>query len=450
MMYPETWSPVSPNQPRGAQAQARALVEAMAAVEAAVANQQPADAALSAFFRTRRHLGSRDRRLIANAVFAAFRWRGWVGSLREGGPRMLAAAARVDSAAPLPPALQALASDLPSAVPPDAAPLDSSATEEGHALDAARCRAERLLGRPCDIRALVPGWFGEWIEASGDPDGAPPDWMIRFIASTRVRPPLWLRALGSDSGRAAALLREHGQSAEALDALPGAVRVDGAAPYETLFRPVGIRAYAQDLASQRMVRACRATPGQRWWDACAGGGGKTLGLLDAVGPRGSVWATDVRPASLRNLAARAASLKLPAPSIRTLDAAGNAPVEEAFDGILVDAPCTGSGTWARNPDAPWRIGPGRAQERIPQQQAILDRVARALHTGGRLVYATCAIGRPENDDQTVRFLRQHPDYRLESAETLWPWDGPQNESYVAVFVRISCAVTRRPSGSGCP
>ncbi|MBP7275583.1 MAG: hypothetical protein KBA51_05210 [Kiritimatiellae bacterium] len=422
--------------PRGAPAQARALVEAMTVAEAAVAKGQPADTALAEFFRARRHLGSRDRRVISNSVFAAFRWRGWVGSMRDCGPRILADAVRVESDVPLPPAVQLLAPEREPPNPPKAGE-PSAPSSPPSPLAPAQYRAERTLGRACPVRSLLPDWFVEWSLGAGAPDGAPPEWMVRFIESTRVRPPLGLRVLGSAAERAAALLRAHGYEAWLREDLPGAVQVAGAPPYENLFRPAGIRAYVQDPASQRIVSACRAQPGQRWWDACAGGGGKTLGLLDAVGPGGSVWATDIRPASLRQLAMRAAALRLPAPILDLLDAASASPSGGPFDGILVDAPCTGSGTWARNPDAPWRMDLAQAQELVHRQQAILSRASESVRPGGRLVYATCSVVRPENDDQVTYFLRNHPEFHRDTSESIWPWDGPQNGSYYAALVRTA-------------
>ncbi len=406
-------------------------MEAMREAESAVRQGFPADAALARFLRGHRHLGSRDRRLIHDVVFAAFRWRGWTGALSDRGPRVLAEAAMIQSAGSLPDALRSIA--LSADLSREETPATDESTDDPVAwVNAAAQRAGRVLGRPCALESLLPEWFVARMRSS---DPGTSDWLPRFIAWSRVRPPLWLRVLGTTAPDAALRIRKDGWDAEPSATHPDAVQIRGAPPLPTLLQRTRLRAFAQDLASQRIVAACRAQPGERWWDACAGAGGKTLGLLDAVGPSGEVRATDVRPTSLDELATRAQALQLSLPRMETLDASQSSPGDDSFDGVLVDAPCSGSGTWARNPDAPWRLAPDDLDRRLEVQRRILDPAARAVRKGGRLVYATCAVGRPENEDQTGRFIREHPEFRLDSSATLWPWDGPQNGSYYAVFVR---------------
>lgn len=421
--------------PRYAEAQARALVDAMTAAESAVLRGYPADEALARFFRERRHLGSRDRRMINDGIFAAFRWRGWVGAMADRGPRVLVESAVIQNAGPLTAALCSLAQAHHLALGEAAVPADENKNDPVSLVKAAAQRAERILGHPCAIESLLPDWFVSRIRSSESSERQEQDWLSRFIAWSRLRPPLWLRVLGITAADAARRIQNHGWDADPSSMMPGAVRVKGAPPLPDLIKAAKLRAFVQDLASQRILASCQARPGERWWDACAGGGGKTLGLLDAVGTSGEICATDVRPSSLAELTVRARALRLPVPRTETLDASRSSPACGPFDGVLVDAPCSGSGTWARNPDAPWRLTPETLDERLDAQRRILHHAARSVRAGGRLVYATCAMGRPENDEQSAWFIREHPDFVLEASATLWPWDGPQNGSYYSVFIR---------------
>src|SRR5690606_3438216 len=113
-------------------------------------------------------------------------------------------------------------------------------------------------------------------------------------------------------------------------------------------RPIQV----QDLASQMVVKVCGARTGERWWDTCSGSGGKALGLAETAH---RVLATDTRASILRNLEQRARAHGVyDRIACRVMDVARDQPGDQHFDGVLVDAPCSGLGTWPRNPDARWR------------------------------------------------------------------------------------------------
>ena len=153
-------------------------------------------------------------------------------------------------------------------------------------------------------------------------------------------------------------------------------------------------------------------PGMRVADLCAGAGGKTLALAMTMQNRGQLVACDVSAARLDG-------------AVRRLRRAGVHNVErhllepgdkwakrraKSFDRVLVDAPCTGTGTWRRNPDARLRLTEADLAELLPKQAAILDQAASLVRTGGRLVYATCSLLPEENEDQVTAFLARHPDF----------------------------------------
>ncbi len=171
----------------------------------------------------------------------------------------------------------------------------------------------------------------------------------------------------------------------------------------------------QDEGSQLAALFAGAQPGEQVVDLCAGSGGKTLLLAAAMENRGQIYATDTdkrRLAPIHERIERAGARNI---QVRTprgqadilADLAGRA------DLVLIDAPCTGTGTWRRNPDAKWRIRPGALTERIKQQETVLARAAALVKPGGRIVYITCSVLAEENGDQVRAFVGRHPDFSVE-------------------------------------
>ncbi len=176
----------------------------------------------------------------------------------------------------------------------------------------------------------------------------------------------------------------------------------------------------QDEGSQLAALFAAAQPGEQVVDLCAGAGGKTLVLAAAMENRGQIYATDTdkrRLAPIHERIERAGARNI---QVRTprgeadilADLAGRA------DLVLIDAPCTGTGAWRRNPDAKWRIRAGALAERLKQQDIVLDRAASLVKPGGRIVYITCSVLAEENDDQIRGFAGRHPDFSVEKPANL--------------------------------
>src|SRR6516165_6385512 len=173
----------------------------------------------------------------------------------------------------------------------------------------------------------------------------------------------------------------------------------------------------QDEGSQLAALLAHAKPWEQVVDLCAGAGGKTLALAAAMGNRGQIYATDLDKRRLAPIHARleragARNVQVRTPTGR---GAGNVLADLAgrADLVMIDAPCTGTGAWRRNPDAKWRIRPGALAERIKEQQAVLERAATLAKLGGRIAYVTCSVLAKENNDQVGAFLTRHPDFSVE-------------------------------------
>ena len=171
----------------------------------------------------------------------------------------------------------------------------------------------------------------------------------------------------------------------------------------------------QDEGSQLAALLAGAKPGEQVVDLCAGAGGKTLALAAAMENHGQIYATDSdkrRLAPIHDRLARAGARNV---QVRTPKSIGNELTDLAgrADLVLIDAPCTGIGTWRRNPDAKWRIRPGALAERIKQQDAVLESAVALVKPGGRIAYITCSVLAEENGDRVRAFIGRHGDFSVE-------------------------------------
>lgn len=164
----------------------------------------------------------------------------------------------------------------------------------------------------------------------------------------------------------------------------------------------------QDEGSQLAALLAGAKPGETVVDLCAGGGGKTLALAAAMGNAGRLIATDVDPRRLAPIHERLrrsgaqAEVRTPRGGKQRADVLTD--LDGTVDRVVVDAPCTGSGTWRRNPDAKWRLRPGSLTTRHAEQSAVLDRAAGLVRPGGRIIYITCSLFPSENDSAVAALL----------------------------------------------
>ncbi len=454
--------PKSPLVDKKVQAQLRACTQTAAAVLwESLACGRPADRTLAGLMRGHREYGSRDRRLISNTVFALFRWWGW---LRPLAPyaflEALQAENRQELAAPERPMREwapiILAAWLldDSEIPEAATTLARQAGADTRHLEswvqpavlqkrgAAVLRLLKALNQDSVLclEALAPDWTAEELQD--------PTLMEKLVGWLQRRPPLWLRAQTADAEALVRELSEAGLAPRPHPQMPGALRLDD--PRVNLYTLLAYRkgrVEVQDLASQVIGAVCSPKPKERWWDACAGGGGKSLQLAALMQGSGSVTASDIRAYKLEDLKMRARRGGFSNIRCKPWDGKRLRAKQAKYDGVLVDAPCTCSGTWRRNPDARWTSLREEIVEMGDLQFGILSHAASGVKPGGVLVYGTCSLFRRENDEVVGRFLHENPEFKLDPFTNpltgqpcngtlqIWPWDGNCDAMFAARFRR---------------
>ncbi len=327
-----------------------------------------ADTLIARYFKVRRFAGSGDRRAVRNLVYAAIRLCG--ERPQSGRAAMLALTARDEELAGL---------------------FDGST----HA------PAPIETGERAAPASPLPRWLIPHLAAPLQDEPEQTALLDRAPLDLRVN------ALKVGADRIAAAFPD----AIRFDAVPLALRLpEGTAvEQESAYRDGLVE--IQDLGSQMIALACEAKPGMTVVDLCAGAGGKTLAVAADMAGQGCLVAADVNRDRLSRLPERAA--RAGAHNIETLllnpgrEAEALSCLAGSADVVLVDAPCSGTGTWRRNPEARWRLTPERLSRLMAEQGRILDIAAPLLRPGGRLVYAVCALTDAEGKAQIEAFLARH-------------------------------------------
>ena len=246
-------------------------------------------------------------------------------------------------------------------------------------------------------------------------------------------------------------LADHNIPCTVHDHVATAISVEGGISLTHSLAPQAAQFVVQDIASQCVGLICAPQKGGDWWDCCAGAGGKALHLMDLMQQDGKVLATDIRVPALKELKKRARKYGIRGIRTQPHNVARDEPFKKTFDGILVDAPCSGWGTWPRNPDARWRTSKRDVIQCAGRQVKILNNAAWCVKPGGTLVYAACTITRPETEEVVMNFLDQNPGFKLdpftnpltgeptEGSLQIWPWEGSGDGMFIARFVRTEDA-----------
>ena len=334
-------------------------------IEAARTKGAPADRILADWFRNNRFAGSKDRRAIRELVYSAIRACGPVPA--TGRAAMLRLAQTDESIAPL---------------------FDGS--------------------------NYGPAPIGESEVAAKA--GVAPDWLTHRLAGSGIsgdeaaalldRAPLDLRVNTLKAERATLSLPVSGEQTAA----PNGLRIEAGTQVEQWPEWRDGKVEVQDTGSQLACLAVAARPGETIIDLCAGGGGKTLALAAAMDNLGRLIASDTDRGRLSRLQPRAERAGASIIETRLLDPKREfealADLEGQADAVMVDAPCSGTGTWRRNPEARWRLDEQELARLTALQADLLDLAARLVKPGGRLIYVTCSLLDAEGADQFSAFLQR--------------------------------------------
>lgn len=339
-------------------------------IEAACQGGAAADTVIARYFAQRRYAGSKDRRAVRDLVYTAIR--------ACGEPPATGRAALLTLAAE------------------DAA---IAATFDGSAHGPPPIRDDE---HPA-ARGIAPEWLLDDLRAAG--------LVGAELAALIERAPLDIRVnrLRAD---AAEIAREVPGS-EPVAGLPDALRL----PNGTDVGPFAGRVEVQDAGSQAVTLAADVAPGQRVIDLCAGGGGKTLALASAMANQGMILATDTDRARLGKLRPRAEAAGAAIVETRLLnpghETSALADWQGQADCVLVDAPCSGTGTWRRNPEARWRLTRDRLRRLVATQAHVLRVAADLVRPGGTIVYIVCSLLNEEGRGQIDAFLLANPSWRAD-------------------------------------
>jgi 16S rRNA (cytosine967-C5)-methyltransferase len=353
----------------------------------ASSRERPADAVLREEFRAQRDLMPSDVSAITQTVFNYFRWRGWVDLEKP-------LADQIRKTREL---AKAFVSDPTSFADADL------------------------------VERVAPEWARSELEIS-------PAW----ARAIQAEPRLWLRA---QPGQGLDLCEKLGAAKPAEALMPDAVWYKGE---EDLFQRDEFHAgefEIQDIASQAVGWICAPKPGETWWDTCAGEGGKTLHLSALMQNKGLIWASDRAEWRLKNLKRRAARAKVFNFRIVPWDGGVKPPTKTKFNGILVDAPCSGVGTWQRNPHARWTTDLRDVTELAAIQKRLLAHAAPSLKPGGTLIYAVCTLTRAETTEVAADFSSRFPDFEplirdeFSGTRFIWPQDLDGNGMFIAGWRR---------------
>lgn len=383
-------------------ARQQAAIEILSSLET---QRRPAADAVKAWMLSHRFAGSKDRAEIGDLVFGALRWkqssawrmgedtpRAWVwGALRWG---FGWSAEQIE---------HSLIDDPHAPAPPSEA-------------ERAALRSDRIGEAPAHVRGDYPEWldasmarlFGEGRAAEGAALAAPAplDLRVNTLKATRDK----LIAALSESPKLS-------EAPQATPYAPDGLRIPWTLgrsfPYASEQSFVKGWFEVQDEGSQLAALLCGVEPGMQVADVCAGGGGKTLALAALMQNTGQIFAHDIDGARLAPLkprldraGVRNAQIRAP---MRTQDALAD--LKGRMDVVLVDAPCTGSGTWRRSPDSKWRLRPNALARRLDEQRRALALAAPLVKPGGRLVYVTCSVLPDENEDQISTFLKSYHEFK---------------------------------------
>jgi 16S rRNA (cytosine967-C5)-methyltransferase len=395
------------------------IAAAIEILDAIAADSRPADRALDAYLRQRRYIGGGDRKTITDRVYGIIRRRARLGWWVQHRDAELEATGR-----------NLLLCDMALIEQTAVDELDRLFSGGGHS-PAPLETAEREFYRSCLGQPLVhddmpeevtlecPAGLAVQLRASlGD------DFEAEMLAAQKEAPfDLRINPLNRPERRRVRQELEHvGLETESTPLSPIGLRAASRKPVNRFKAFQSGRIEVQDEGAQIAAMLVGAQPGMQVADFCAGAGGKSLVMAGAMRNKGRVMALDTSEGRLKRTADRASRAGLHNIERRHIKDERDRKLKRMagkFDRVLVDAPCTGTGTWRRNPDARWRYGTEDLAEIVDLQSRILASSARLVKPGGRLIYVTCSLLIEENEARIESFLETTPDFQVVPIDRVW-------------------------------
>lgn len=358
--------------------------------------------------------GSRDRAFVASSVYDLIRWWRLLWAMKGEAPRNEAQAIL---------ALLCLNEKLNSFSLPESFPFAHHSPEQVLALK------QSFQSQPAIYHSL-PDWLEERGLAECGAEWEP------LRPALNEQAPVFLRVNTLRTTRAALLIRlqKAGFEVQAVDSLPHGIQAGRKGNL------TGTEAWRegefeiQDAGSQQIAAFLDVQPGMTVLDACAGAGGKTLHLACLMQNQGRLFAADAEARRLAELEKRAQRAGIRHLQVKAIPDSLKAPDHfPPLDRLLLDVPCSGTGTLRRKPDLKWKLSPAFVEECIRTQAMILESYSGLVKPGGKMVYATCSVFPSENEKQVGQFLAAHPRFRLQKSQTLSPAKGATDGYFMALL-----------------
>jgi len=380
-------------------------------LEEVLDTNRPADGVLSSYFRNRRYIGAGDRRSISEQIWRILRHRArltWSLGTDHPSARLFVAANMIRGEGKTVDAVAGLYSGAKNGPSPLLA-------HEKRMIERVTTRDDTTM--PREVKFELPWWLLQKFDTAFG-EGADAE-----LAALNVEAALDLRvnALKSTRGAMMALLKEEGHTPQETPLSPLGIRLAGRISLgdhkgfkDGLFE-------VQDEASQLCAQLVDAQPGSAVMDLCAGAGGKTLAIAGTMANKGRLIACDVSIGRLERSKLRLRRAGVHNATLRILEDKDKWIKRQAgsFDRVLVDAPCTGTGAWRRNPDARWHLTPENLDSLAATQTQVLEQGAGLVKLGGRLIYSTCSLLPEENQDRVAAFLASHPGFKVIPVADVW-------------------------------
>ena len=387
----------------------------------------PSDRVLSKIFRSRKEIGSRDRRLISDLIFSTFRWKGWLNILKDKSQEEIFALSLLLDGKTHYTIWNSWAQTLNENI------LSLNSLDFQDSIEEKSKVIMNEIGQ-IDLFSVIEKLFPPWIY---EKLLLPQDEILRkklfidFAKQMQTRPPVWLRSSAKNPDKFSSILRAADVKFVSHPKVKPAHAITTPVNLNLLSSVKSAQYEVQELSSQAVGLVCSPKPEETWLDSCAGAGGKTLHLAHLLKGKGKVIAFDTRKNMLKKILSRSKKWGLRNISIIENKKKIFRDFRHGIDGVLVDAPCSGIGSWRRNPDARWRINESEITDYSELQYEILLNMSVLVKEGGALVFSVCSLTKLETRDCIKRFLDHSDAFNLDPFTN--PFTGKETDGTIEIW-----------------